>query len=466
MTELEFVQKNQEGIEEVRINDRAGIEAPFFAPELTGPEDLLAILNGLPVLDDQNPIVVPGYRWQDIRSKPMFKEKRHEIKKILSEHPILYYEPVELFRFTMPMNLVTYAFQGSRSKSREFYKKVRRGDVEAAISMLPRFFQPFLEAQIERLLEKTDDASPVDTPDTTNRKIHEAWRDQRADRGFTDYFDAIVEDARRLPNASIIPPVPPILASSERDALTRTLGVNRFMTRLCEQMGDSISGNRVYSYFHLYMDQGSFKTGSNKVDKVISILEDELVEFDYAGIGVTISNYDRAWENGLGKSIEQFISEVSNIGGQYDLPVILPRSNWYGAYLTDQGAQSFSIPLNGNERDFQRSTGGMDAKAKYGTVAVYGEAIDLNANQLDLFLQRNGQLHDIPNLPSTPPTYAPAESDWKRKFGKARDFRIKFAKPRRLVHAQEAREFREDIKAGVPNPAEHYFRRSQHPYLS
>lgn len=466
MPELEFVQRNQEGLEEVRINDKAGIEAPFFAPELTGPEDLLALLNGLPALDEANPIMVPGYRWQDIRSKPMFKEKRPEIKRILSEHPFFYYEPVELYRFTMPMNLVTYAFQGNRSKSREFYKNIRKGQVEKAISMLPVFFQPFLEAQIERLLEKTEDADTDDAPDTKNRKIHEAWRDKRADQGFTDYFDTLVEDAQRSPNVSIIPPVPPILASSDQDAITRTLGVNRYMTRVCEKKGSGMSGNRVYSYFHLYIDQGAFKSGNDKKGQILSKFEDEFVEFDYAGVAITISNYDRAWENGLEKSIEKFVNRASNIAGQYDLPVILPRSNWYGAYLTDQGVQSFSAPLNGNERKHQRSTGGMGKKAKFGTVAMYGEAFDVNVSQLDTVLQRNGQVHDVQHLPSTPPTYAPEEREWKQKFGSARDFRIQFAKPRRLIHAQEAREFREDIKSGVPNPAEHYFRRSQHPHLS
>jgi hypothetical protein len=466
MPELEFVQQNEAGLEEVRINDQTGIQAPFFIPELTGPEDLEALLNGLPALDENNPVMVPGYRWQDIRSKPTFKDKRSEIKRLLSTHPFFYYEPVELYRFKMPMHLVTYAFQGNRSKSREFYKQTRKGEVDQAISMLPTFFQPFLEAQIERLLEKTDDADPDDAPDTKNRKIHESWRDERADKGFTEYFDYLVEDAQRSPNVSVIPPVPPILASSDRDAVTRTFGVNRYMTSLCEKKGSGMSGNRVYSYFHLYIDQGAFKSGSNKSQQIISKLKDEIVEFDYAGVAVTISNYDRAWENGLEKSIEKFVNRVSNIAGQQDLPVTLPRSNWYGAYLTDSGVQSFSSPLNGNERKHQRSTGGMGKKARYGTVAMYGEAFDLNVSQLETVLERNGQVHDVDHLPSEPPTFAPEEREWKQKFGKARQFRVEFAKPRRLVHSQEAREFREDIKAGVPNPAEHYFRRSQHPHLS
>lgn len=466
MADLDFVQQNQEGLEEVRVNDTKGIEAPFFVPEIGGPEDLLAILNTWTFLDAKNPIMVPGYRWQDIRSKPMFKDRRSEIKELISHHPLYYYEPVELFRYTMPMNLVTYSFQGNRSKSRTFYKKIRKGDVGDAISMLPTFFQPFLEAQIERLLEKTDGADSSDCPDTMSRKIHEAWRDDRADQGFTDYFNSLVDDAQRSPNVSIIPPVPPILASSDRDTITRTRGVNRYLTRYCKQEGSGLAGNRVYSYFHLYIDQGAFKAGNDNDEEAVSMLEEELIEFDYAGIAITISNYGRGWENGLGKSIEKFVNRVSNLSGQYDLPVILPRSNWYGAYLTDQGVQAFSTPLNGNERDQQRSTGGMGEKARYGTVAIYGTARDANVSELDTLLQRDGQLHDVKDLPAKPPTYAPKEREWKQKFGKARDFRIEFAKPRRLIHAQEALEFREDLKAGVPNPAEHYFRRSQHPHLS
>lgn len=462
-----FVRKTQSGLDEVRINSKKGIEAPFFTPEISGPEDLLALLNARPALEKDNPIIVPGYRWQDIRSKPMFKQHKPEIKHLISNHPFYYYEPVELFRFTMPMRLVTHAFQGNRSKSRDFYKRIRKGDTQKAVSMLPEFFQPFLEAQLTRLYEKDRKASKRQAPNTKNRKIYEAWRDKRADQGYTDYFEEMIDDAQKSPNVTIIPPVPPILGSSGQDSITRTRGVNRYMTMRCNDKSSGMSGSRVYSYFHLYIDQGIFKGGNTLDKKLLQVLENELQQYDYAGVAITISNYNRAWKNNVHKTLEKFVTEASNIARQNDLPVILPRSKWFGAYLTDCGVQSFSIPMNGHFRHKQRATGGVGEKARYGKVALYGDAYEANIGELETYLKSSGgQVHNIQYLPSKPPTFAPNASSWKGKFGKARKFRIEFSKPRRLTHVQEAREFRQDIKSGVPDPVRHYLTRSQHAYLS
>lgn len=466
MAVAQFVERQRSGIDEVRISDQSGIEAPFYCPEIKGPEGLESLLTVHGALDSHNPIVVPGYRWQDIRSKPSFKDQKREIKRLISQHPIYYYEPVELFRYTQPKNLVTYAFQGSRSSSREFYQRIRKGNMKSAVGMLPEFFQPFLEAQLERLIEKTDRATVPPSISTKNKKIHEAWRDKRADQGFQTYFDYLVDDAVKQPNVSIVPPVPPILASSGKDTINRTRGVNRYMTRLCESKTSSLSGNRVYSYFHIYIDQGAFKSSSQNNRKVISALESELEEYDYAGVAITISNYDRAWNNNLAPTLEKFVTAATNISRDHDLPVFLPRSSWYGAHLTDFGVQGFSSLMNGNVQYTQRASGGMSPEAKYGTVPVYGHAAEVNVSKLESYLRQNGEMHKIDGLPSEPPTFNPNESTVKKKFGSARDFRIQFGKARRLTHVQEAREFRQDKQAGIPQPARRYFERSSHTHLS
>jgi hypothetical protein len=467
MPATQFVERTRSGIDEVRISGQSGIQAPFYVPEIKGPEGLEALLYAHGALDDTNPITVPGYRWKDIRSKPTFKDKKDEIKQLISQHPIYYYEPVELFRYTQPKNLVTYAFQGSRSSSREFYQRIRKGDIQKAVGMLPEFFQPFLEAQLERLIEKTSDATVPRSLNTKNEKIHEGWRDQRADQGFQSYFDYLVEDAVKQPDVSIIPPVPPILSSSGQDAISRTRGVNRYMTRLCESKTSSLSGNRVYSYFHIYLDQGVFKSNSRNNKKIVSALEAELDEYDYAGVALTISNYDRAWNNNLSTTLEKFVTAVTNISRDHDLPVVLPRSGWYGTHLTDFGVQAFSSLMNGNLEYTQRATGGMGAEAKYGTVPVYGHATEVNISKLESYLKQNGgQMHQIDQLPSSPPTFNPNASSIKQRFGSARDFRIEFGKPRRLTHVQESRELRHDKEAGVPQPARRYLERSNHPDLA
>lgn len=466
MQAVQFVEKNQQGIDEVRISEKTGIEAPFYAPELKGSEDLLALLQAQATLDPSNPIIVPGYRWKDLRSKPMFKEKKPEIQRLVSEHPIIYYEPVEILRYTMPQVLVTYAFQGNRSKSREFYKWLRNGEIDRAVEMLPTFFQPFLESQLESLINSTEGATAPPSLNTKKQKIYEAWRDDRADQGYDSYLQELVDDAGKSPNVSIVPPVPPILGSSGQDSINRTRGINRYMTRLCQSKNNGWSGNPVYSYFHLYVDQGIFKSSSNNNRKVIDAIESELVEYDYCGIALTISNYDRAWENNVDVPLEKFVNEVSNIARQYDLPVILPRSGRYGLHLTDQGAQCFSSLMNGNAKYTARS-GGMGEEARYGTTALYGKGIDVNISNLEGVLRnQGGEVHPIDHLPSEPPTFSPSASDVKSKFGKARQFRINFSKPRRMLHVQEARELRNDLKSGVPRPARRYLERSLHPHLS
>jgi hypothetical protein len=467
MQKQRFIESTQEGVEQVRISDKTEVPAPFFSPEIKGGEGLYALLQGREALDPNNPIVVPGYRWKDIRSKPEFKNIREELQSLIKEHPLLYYEPVELFRYTQPKNLVTYAFKGDVSQSREFYDNLREGEIDKAISMLPTFFQPFVEVQLERLLEKTDGADIPNRINTKKKKINEGWRDTRADRGYLDYFDEIVEDASRIPDTSIIPPVPPVLASSGKDSITRTIGVNRYMAGQCDNESKSFSSNDVYSYFHVYLDQRAISSGSDNDKKVLDAVRSELSDGpSYAGVSITISNYSRAWEDGKGTRIESFINDMTNIAREHHLPVFLPRSGYYGAHLTDDGVSGFSCLMNGNFQYSQRGSG-IGKKAKYGTVPVYDAASDYGIDDLEDILKKNGgRLHPVSGLPDEAPVYNPNADEVKEKFGTARDFRREFGKVRRLVHVKEARELRESLKRGVPRPARRHLEGSEHPHLS
>lgn len=467
MQGVEFIEKNSEGLDEVRISDITGIEAPFYTPEVGGPEGLQALLYAKDALEPQNPIMVAGYRWQDIRSKPRFKQVRDDIYDLVRSHPIYYYEPVELFRYTRPQNLVTYGFQGDQSRSRDFYSKLRDGKYQQAVDQLPDFFQPFVEAQMKPLLKSKDIKVPSKYKSQNTGRVHEAWRDSRADSGFTDYFERLANDAGKAPNSAVIPPVPPVMKSSGQDVVSRSIGFNSYMRDLCQTKWDEPSSGAVTSYLHFYVDQGVFEpNNNNNRSRVRNAIHAEITGASYAGVALTISNPRKIWTKGNEKALERFITDVSNLARQEELPLILPRSGYYGMLLTDHGVQSFASLMNGNLA-YNRRGGGIDERARYGTLPIYGAARDVNAEELDKVLNRNGgSLHNVSGLDSSPPTYNHSASSYKNKFGPANKFRIQFGKPRRLVHVKEAQELRDGLRRGTANPARRYLERGQHPHLS
>lgn len=467
MQDVMYVEKNEQGVDEVRINNVKSVEAPFFTPEIGGPEGLQGLLYAKDALESENPFMVPGHRWQDIRSKPRFKEVEEEIRDLVSTHPIYYYEPVEIYRYTRPQNLVTYAFQGDQGSSRDFYSKLRDEDYRGAVKMLPTFFQPFVEKQMGSLLKSKDINIPTEYKSKSSGKVYEAWRDKRADSGFTQYFERIANDAGKSPNAAVIPPVPPVMKSTGPDAVSRTIGFNSYMRTLCESKWKEASTGSVTPYLHFYIDQGVFEPSNNNNDhRVKQAIRSEISDASYAGVALTLSNLRKVWRKGIEKNLERFISDVTSIAREEHLPVILPRSGYFGMYLSDHGVQSFSTLMNGNQV-YSRRGGGITERARYGTLPIYGSARDVNAEELNHVLGRSGgSVHDIDGLPNSPPCYNPSADSYEGKFGNASQFRIQFGKPRRLVHVKEAEELREGLRRGTAEPANRYLERSDHAELA
>lgn len=454
-----LVVKNAEGLDEVSIAGSAHIETPAYAPEIASDEDLETILRYRGALDDGAPIVVPAYRWQDIRTKPKFREAKREIQVLLQNHPTIYYEPVEFFRYRRPKRLVSHALQGN---SRKFYKRLREGEHEEAIELLPEFFQPFLECQLERLLEIED--LPVSSElEGTTTKATEGWRDTRADEGFESYFAEIAKDAQRTPNTAVVPPVPVVQRSSEESDISRVRGANIGMSTVVDVVNEARFGDRLFSYFHLYVDSSVLRSGTDNDQKLLDMTRTELKEGDYGGVVLTMSNMSSAWDGGLGPRLESFITDVANIAMEHRLPFIMPRSGWYGGYHTDQGVHVFSSLLNGNETYLQRG-GGMATEPAYGTTPFYGDCLDLPvAEAFDVLETTGGTTTHISGLPDRPPRFDSDGSTWDEKLGDPERYRVEFAKARRLMHAEEAREWRESIRSGeTATPAQFYFRKSDH----
>jgi hypothetical protein len=462
-----LVYTNEDGLDEASIAGAQHIETPTYSPEIASDEDLEVVLRYRDVLDEGAPILVPGYRWQEIRTKPKFREVEPEIRDLIRNHSTLYYEPVELFRYRRPRKLVSHAFRGSQSKSREFYKKLRDDQYDTAIDLLPTFFQPFIEAQLEPLLERVDGATVPPRLEDTATKATEAWRDKRANSGYESYFAEIAKDAQRSPNSAVIPPVPPVQKSSEPNVISRVRGANIGMRTTVDVVNEARFGDPLRTYFHAYADYSILKSDTDVNEDLLTMMRQELEDGDYAGLAVTLSNYQRAWDSGLSVRVESFINDIANIAMEKRLPFILPRSGWYGGYLTDHGAHVFSSLLNGNEKYNPRS-GGVSQEAAYGTTPFYGDCLDLGVGDaFEALKNTGGQATHIPGLPDAPPRFNERAGEWDDRLGGSTDYRKEFSKARRLLHAEEAREWRESIRRGrTATPARMYFKKSEHNDLS
>lgn len=452
------------GIYEYRISTEGSIKTPSFVPEIKSYEDVHAIAPHLDALDPNNPILVPGFQWERIRTMPSMSRHGNDMRELLGL-PHIFYEPPELFRYTMPDRLVSYALRGSKTKRGRFNDKVESGDIDGAIEELPQFFQPFLDRQRKSLLRGYENGPDPSTE--TNGKIAEGWGDPRADRGYSDYFQAIVEDAKDIQNAHVTPPVPVIRKSSGDFNRRRMRGANRAMADICDAANFGF-GSPVYSYYHIYIDSNIVRGKCDHPQHILDHLQEDLTTRDhrYGGVLLSITGYRDAWENNAGNALTEFIEQIADIATRNRVPLHLPRSGWYGAYLTDANAHGFGSMMNGSERYKSRGGGPTDDLYQFGQVPLYEYAQEVYVDQLETYLNnRGGQMHHVTGVPDQPPSYNPRGSDWEAKFGGPYEFRKNFGKPRRLLHAKEAREFRDGYRNGLMNPATRYFDRSDHDHL-
>lgn len=283
MAVQKLVNDLDDGTQKIRIGDARAITTPIYSPEISGHEDLKAVLDHLQALEPKNPVLVPGFRWKKYREQAMSGDRDDELKKLLLDYPILMYEPPELFRFSKGGTLVTYALKGSRSAKENFNSHLTNFRVEEALSTLPAFFREFAHCQLSKLYktaignrkEGPDRFSEIAVPaQIQNQELNlspaEVWQYRIDEADLNDYFISLIKDALSFDRADIriIPPVPP-LRSSEDDVVSDVFDVNETMLYLCErfssgspEMDYSQTTNAVYPYLHLYVDAGIFSSDS------------------------------------------------------------------------------------------------------------------------------------------------------------------------------------------------------------
>lgn len=471
-TETVYYRQTSPGQEEYRIGQRPWIDAPSYIPEIKGGEDILVLLENRNVLDENNPVMVPGSRWPQLRDRPMFKDYETQLQDVVRNQPLIYWDPPELFRKSHPDTLVRLAFRGSRSKRRKFNKKLRARRFRDALDMLPDFHGEFVERRLASLVRQDNElvyedvaAEIEDDFPKNGAKATDAWREKDVDSGgYQRYMTDMIQDAARFPSTFVVPTVPVLTKSTEKSIRRRALGANRAVKRWALEFDDAPFGHELRSYYHLYADVNVLETDTDVDEWAKRTVEEELRTKTYAGLVLTMSRLRKAWAAGMDHRLEDFVTNLANMAHEADIPLIMPRSNWCGLYLTDAGVTAFGSLLNGNE---EYTSGGGAGKKKhfYGKVPVIEFAQELDVAELSDILENMGTIPSAEGLPERPPRFTPGGGSYEEQFGSPRDFRIEFGKALRFNHAAEARRVRDAREEGQQRPAKRYLERTDHEYL-
>lgn len=463
--EIQYKTGQNQAVEQLRIGDQSNIERVRYSTEIKGPEDLEALRRAKNALDTEDPLMISAHRAQKIRMQPRFREYEEEIRDLFTKRPVLYFEPPELFRYRRPQQLITYNFRGDVPSIKKFYSKVRNDNHNDALSMLHPFIRPFIQAQYDSLLNSKDNLPDDQSAIETSDHVYEAWGEDAVDNAYPSFISNVMNEAQNTPDSGIIAPVPPVMKSSAETVITRTAGYNDLVWEYAKTAFEDPSAGTTTAYLHFYTDKGVFSNNSNNDGRILNSIRSQLEARSYSGVAITISNYDRIWEAGLERNLERFMSELDAITNEYSVPLVAPRSGYYGMYMTDMGVDIFSSMMNGNV-ELNRKGGAPSKEARFGKIPIYDACRNVNIEQAEQVLRRRrGKLYSVPGVPDSPPMFNPKSSGVGNKFGKPKRFRIEFGKQRRLLHLVEAQEIRQALVRGTADPATQYFRGSEHPHL-
>lgn len=469
-----YLNESSDGKETFRMGTHDEIPSPVYIPELKGAEGLHALLEHVDALDHQNPIMVPAAKWSWLREKNGIKTRTNdsgdyvgdeEIQQLEENHPLVFYDPPELYNYKRTKALTNYLFKHGAWDKDYFETQLVKENYSKAFRELPEFITPFLHAKINRLLEEVDGANQVSPSEKEIDTTEAAWISLEPEN-FETYFQVLAAQADERPSSVLVPPVPQMSKDFSDDLVEAWRRSN-------EKMAEIVAGKDCDSYFHLYMDYQSLdpNASDDTASECLRVLEQALEEGDYAGIALTVHQPNNIWQTNRAARMQTFVEDLSEIGSEFQLPIISPRSEWFGSFITDLGVQGFSSLLNGAwQYPRYSSEGGPTGADKYGRTMIPNEARALkiktdDEDDLEGYLEANGSLPDVEGLPSVPPTYDPSGANVKEKFGTSPQYRKTFGKPRRLAHVAEAQQFREERANGATNPAREYLRDSENPYV-
>lgn len=460
------------GVRRFRIGEFAEVPDPVYVPELKGAEGLHAILDHIEALEPQNPVMVPAAKWSWLRTKREIRTRANEndsetggdeIEALESGHPIFFYDPPELYNYRRTKALMNYVLKNPKWNKEKFENYLVRDEPDKALREVPQIHHPFIHANPNRLLEEVDGADKVDKA-KVNSTDH-AWITLE-EENLRGYYHQLTNDAKPVRSAVMIAPVPQMSAEWNRKLSSAWTSSNSVML-------DIATSKNVECYFHTYLDYRALdpESGRDTAANCLRIIDNEVASKGYTGIALTVHKPHKIWQTGRSARLDTFVQRLSTIGSENGLPIICPRSEWFGSYLSDFGIQGFSSLLNGQWQYPRYSTdGGPTGVDTYGKTMIPKEARALplyseDGPNLDSYIEENGGLPDVLGLPSVPPRYDPEGGNLKEKYGTDYHFRRTFGKPRRLAHVYEARQFRQQKLDGVEQPAREYLVESKNPYV-
>jgi hypothetical protein len=434
------------------------IPAPAYIPEIKGPEDIRALLRYPSAMPRGNPIMVPAYQWPKLMKDPRLRSLvgSNLVRDFIAQHPIYLYDPPELYKYTLGREFYKYALRGEGITKFEKILKDER-DAVKAIGLIPEFFKPFVEKQMKSIQRKLG----IFDGNSGKPHVEQAWLDNRIDVAYAPYVLSLAAEAIKIPNAVLIPPVPPLISSSDESYVSRVISSNRMASFVCEKISRNAeyvpgeSRRSIYPYFHLYLDWSivdQHNRGIN-VDRIGDILDDELKAGSFAGVAITLIGYENASKDRGFRKIEHFITQMVNICSQYYLPIILPRSEWYGLALTDLEIQGFGSLMNGKARYMPKGGGRNNPEDLYGRTPIIERCCEIKKSEVVRYVKEHGEIPSAPGLPKKPT---------QEQLDNHTLYREAFSKPMRLIHIDEAYRMRKDKAKGIIEPAKLYFSRSDH----
>lgn len=455
-------------------------KSPTFAPEAISIEDMKILSYYDLVLEEGTPILIPSNHWDELFSSIRLphdyqttldketrpKEKRLSPEFISQRHSFLFYEPPELFHFSYPRKIITHAFGGDKRSSADFKKQAKNlRDIDKlekeVLSLLPDFYIPFAEEQFRDYLIFNDLEDVVqslfDRQDMEKSiRVDRVWADDRIDSSYPSHIATLFLESDKAKNSSLIPPVPMIRRSSKKADINRVFSFNNATSFVRNKFGKKASR----PYFHLYLDWKTMvpKSTGISASKLLPLIESTLKESDFSGICLTVNGYKSAASYGKFGYIETFVNELSSLADYYVIPLILPRSKWYGLKLLDVDTKIFSSLFNGKDRYTKRpkrfgKTEGQE-NINYGMTYLINFATELNYEETLKHLSVYKKFPKVENLPNLP------DKDY---FKNPWDYRIHVSKPRRLSHLEEAKYIRKGIERNVIKPASSYLKKSKNP---
>ncbi len=459
--QLEFLIRDQPAglTKSFRVGDLT-VPGPVFIPEVKGREDLDVILKFSRAIPKGNPILVPAHRWPQLIGNPRFSQGDPfngipPASQFLKNHPMIFYDPPELFRYTFSKILVSYALAGNRRAGTQFTNLLKKGERDKALAQIPDFFRPFVERQLPSIY------SDIGMKDHINKRtshVERAWLDPIVNEAYAPYIFEIASQAIKMPHSAIIPPVPPMMKSSDSAYLSRIISSNLGAAIACEYVSKDSGSKRVLPYYHMYIDAGILDSSqSNGITTALNVLEQGLARGgSHCGVAITLNGYKKAFTEQLVPKLEMLITDVINIAHEHYLPVILPRSNSYGLYFTDLDIQGFSSLLNGGHT-YVRGGAIKNPEDRFGKTYLIERCVELKRGEVIKYLEQHKEFPSVPGLPKRPSL---------EDLENPRNYRINWAKPMRLCGIEEARRVRVAKSKGNLNPAKLYLQRSSNNFLN